>query len=184
MARQKPVYVIDIIRDVVTATNTAVIAELQAYNEFIQAINFVPGTEGEINEVLTIMAGQSSLDGKQWPLFGLIMSFPESKGAIVGIDGVEDLNIIIARRGNNTDKTPARYENNFKPVLYKIYLEFLNQLYLSGKFSISTPDNIPHTKIDFPYYNADKDVNVFNSYVDAIQIKIKLKILLAAVNRC
>lgn len=182
--RQKPIYVVDIIRDVVTATNTAVIAELQAYSPSITAINFVPGTEGEITDVLTLMNQQQSQKLTTWPLFALIMSFAEDKGRIVGMDGVEDLNIIIARRGNNTDKTPARYANNFKPVLYPIYLEFMNQLYLSGKFSINTPDNIPHTKIDFPYYNADKDVNVFNSYVDAIQIKIKLKILLAAVNRC
>jgi hypothetical protein len=32
--------------------------------------------------------------------------------------------------------------------------------------------------IIFPYYNADQDKNIFNSYVDAIQIKIKLKIKL------
>lgn len=176
--RPKPIYVIDIIRDVVTATNTAVIAELQTYNAFIQGINFIPGTEGEINEVLTIMSQQTSLDGKQWPLFALLMSFPENKATSVGIDGTEDLNIIIARRGNNTDKTPARYTNNFKPVLYPIYLEFLNQLYLDKRFDTQIAENIPHTKIDYPYYNADKESNVFNSYVDAIQIKIKLKILL------
>lgn len=179
--RPKAVYVIDLIQQIVADTNTAVIAELQAYNTYIQGINFQAGTEGEINEVLTIKSQQALLDGQQWPLFALLMSFAEDKGKTVGIDGVEDLNIIIARRGNSTDRTPARYTNNFKPVLYPIYLEFLNQLYLSPVFSVSTPDNIPHTKIDFPYYNADKDVNVFNSYVDAIQIKIKLKILL---NKC
>lgn len=184
--RPRPIYVVDLIREVVTATNTAVISELQAYNAFIQAINFIPGTDQEINEILTTMSQQSGSDGKQWPLFALLMSFPENKAQSagndkngVGMDGIVDLNILIARRGNNTDKTPARYTNNFKPVLYPIYLEFLNQLYLSPKFQTELPNNIPHVKIDFPYYNADKEANVFNSYVDAIQIKIKLKILLA-----
>lgn len=182
--RQKPVYVIDIIRDVVIATNTAVIAELQAYKPTITAINFIPGSEKEITNVLTLMSQQPSKDGLQWPLIALMVPFLEDKGRIVGVDGVEDLNIIIANVNLPEFRTPERMENNFKPVLYPIYLEFMNQLYLSGKFDVSTPDNIPHTKIDFPLYSPDKDVNVFNSYVDAIQIKIKLKILLSAVNRC
>jgi len=178
MSRPIAVYVVDLIRDIVTATNTAVIAELKAAKPFIQAINFIPGTEAEINEVLTMMSQQFSQDGKQWPLFALLMSFGESKAPLVGIDGTADLNILIAMGSNNTDKTPARYDNTFRPVLYPIYLEFLNQLYFSPKFDTELPDHIQHTKIDFPYYSADKDVNVFNSYVDAIQIKIKLKIRL------
>jgi hypothetical protein len=177
--RPRAIFVVDIIRDIVAKTNTAVIAELQAFNSFIQGINFVPGTEGEINEVLTIMSQQSGSDGKQWPLFGLIMSFPENKAQTMGTDNTVELNLIIARRGNNTDKTPARYDNNFRPVLYPIYLEFLNQIAMDKRFMTKGVDNMPHTKIDFPYYDADKGVNIFNSYVDAIQIKIKLKILLA-----
>jgi hypothetical protein len=183
--RPKPVYVVDLIRDVVTATQTAVLPELQAYNAFIQQINFIPGTVDEIYEVLTTMSQQASADGKQWPLFALLMSIPEKKAELsgdvkhgIGLDNTVELNILIARRGNNTDKTPARYTNNFKPVLYPIYLEFLNQLFLSTHFITELPNNIPHTKIDFPYYDADKGVNVFNSYVDAIQLKIKLKIRL------
>lgn len=182
--RQKAIYVVDLIKQVVTDTNTAVIAELKAYNALIQAINFVPGTEGEINEVLTLMSQQGSTDGKQWPLFALLFSFREQHGQIVGVDNTADLNIIIARRGNNTDKTPARYNNNFRPVLYPIYLEFLNQLYLSPVFITNTPDYIPHEKWDFPYYNAERDTNVFNSYVDAIQVKIKLKINVQAAWKC
>lgn len=179
--RPKSVYVVDLIEDVVNATNTAVIAELQAAKPTIQAINFMPGTEGEITDRLTLMSQQFTQDGKQWPLFALIMSFPENKSPYVGFDGIEELNIVIANVTKNEYKTPERYVNNFKPVLYPIYLEFLNQLYLDARFQTELPENIPHTKIDFPYYNSDKEVNVFNSYVDAIQIKIKLKILLPFV---
>jgi len=174
--RPKPIYVVDMIRDLVTATKDAVIGELAGYG--VQTINFVPGTPEEINEVLVLMSKQSDKEYKRYPLFALIMSFPEEKGRQVGVDGVEDLNILIARRSNNTDKTPARYENNFKPVLYPVYLEFLNQLYLSPKFITETPELIPHTKIDWPYYDGEKQENAFGDFVDAIQIKIKLKLLL------
>lgn len=177
--RSRPIYVIDLIRDLVTATNTAVIAELQAVYPTIQAINFIPGTEGEINEVLTVMSQQASKDGKQWPLFGLLFSFPIDRNTQVGIDGDADVNLLIARRGNNTDLTPARYDNNFKPVLYPIAMEFLNQVYLSPKFNMPPPEMMSYRWVDYPYYDTEKGENVFNSFVDAIQIKIKLKILLA-----
>jgi hypothetical protein len=180
--RPKQIVVIDLIRETVEAANTAVIAELQAYDEYIHKVNFVPGTPGEIEEVLTLMSQQGDpVEYERYPLFALLMSFPENHGLILGQDNTVELNILIARRSNNTDKTPDRYENNFKPVLYPVYLEWLNQLFLSPKFAVETPDNIPHTKIDWPYYNGEKDTNAFGDFVDAIQVKIKLKIL---INKC
>lgn len=176
--RPKPIYYVDLIGETVAATNTAVIAELQTYDSFITQINYQYGSYDEICDTLDKMSQDQTKQYSRYPLFAVIMSFPEQKYQAIGMDGLPELNIIIARRSNPTDKTPARYENNFKPVLYPVYLEWLNQLYLSGKFSIELPDNIPHTKIDYPYYDTDKGENRFNDYVDAIQIKIKLKILL------
>jgi hypothetical protein len=185
--RPVPVYVVDLIQDVVTATNTAVIEELKAVNPLFTAINFIPGTLDEITDVLTVMSQQPADNQNitQWPLFALLMSFPEKKAQPgqgvklgIGIDNTADLNIVIATVSNPTDRTPARMTNNIKPILFPIYLEFLNQLYYSTKFDTELPNNIPHEMIIFPYYNADQDKNIFNSYVDAIQIKIKLKIKL------
>jgi hypothetical protein len=56
--RPVPVYVVDLIQDVVTATNTAVIEELKAVNPLFTAINFIPGTLDEITDVLTVMSQQ------------------------------------------------------------------------------------------------------------------------------
>jgi len=176
--RPKAVFVVDIIRDIVAATNSAVINELKSHDPIIEQLNFVPGTPLEIEEVLTLMSQNPNAEYKRYPLFALIMSFPEDRGRQVGVDGIEDLTLLIARRSNNEDKTPARYCNNFKPVLYPIYLEFLNQLYLDPRTITETPENIPHQKIDYPYYDAEKGANAFGDYVDAIQIKIKLKLLL------
>jgi hypothetical protein len=176
--RPKPIYVVDVIEKTVDATNTAVIDELKNFDPMIEQINYQYGSYDEICSTLDQMSKQSDKQYKRYPLFAVIMSFPEDKGRQVGVDGVEDLNIIIARRSNPTDKTPARYCNNFKPVLYPVYLEWLNQIYLSGKFIVETPENIPHQKIDWPYYDTEKGENRFNDYVDAIQIKIKLKLLL------
>ena len=176
--RPKPIYVVDLIGETVTATNAAVIVELQAYDPMITQVNYQYGSYDEICDTLDKMSQQSDLQYKRYPLFAVIMSFPEQKYQTVGYDDLPELNIIIARRSNPTDKTPARYANNFKPVLYPVYLEWLNQLYLSPKFQTEVAHNIPHTKIDYPYYDTDKGENRFNDYVDAIQIKIKLKLLL------
>lgn len=174
--RPKPIYVVDIMGDIVSKVNTAVIAELQAFDSMITKVNYEYGTYEEITKVLTLMSQQTDLQYQRYPLWALIMSFPEQHGQQVGIDGLEELNIIIARRSNNTDRTPARYEKNFKPVLYPVYLETLNQIDLDKRFLTQGVSMMPHTKIDYPYYNADDKANAFGDYVDAIQIKIKLKI--------
>lgn len=176
--RPKAIYYVDLIGETVAATNTAVIAELQAHDPMIEQVNYQYGSYDEICDTLDKMSQQSDMQYKRYPLFAVIMSFPEQRYQEVGFDGLLELNIIIARRSDGTDKTPARYTNNFKPVLYPVYLEWLNQLYLDGRFNIELPNNIPHIKIDYPYYDTEKGENRFNDFVDAIQIKIKLKVLL------
>lgn len=175
--RPKAIYIVDLIGETVAATNTAVIAELKVADPMITQVNYQYGSYDEICDTLDKMT-QGDQQFMRYPLFAVIMSFPEQKYQTIGFDDVPELNIIIARRSDGVDKTPARYTKNFKPVLYPVYLEWLNQLYLSPKFQTEQADNIPHTKIDYPYYDTEKGENRFNDYVDAIQIKIKLKILL------
>lgn len=177
--RSKPIIVVDLIREVVEKTNTAVIAELQAFDLFIFGINYQPGTLKEINETLTQMSEQPSQELKRYPLFALLTGFSEQKGRQIGVDGLEDLEIIIGRRSKNaTDKTPKRYDDNFRPVLYPIYLEFLNQIDLDRRFLTKGVDLIQHSKIDWPYYNGGNDANPFGDWIDVIILKLQVKILL------
>jgi hypothetical protein len=175
--RPNPLYVYKIIGEIVAATNTAVIAELKAYDSFIEKINYQPGTILEINETLVQMSQQSDLQYQRYPLFALLFSFKEDRNKTLGIGEETELTIIIARRSDKIDKVPARYDNNFIPVLYPVYLEFLNQLSLDGRFmTTGIPTEIPHTKTDYPYYDGGDNNNPFDDSVDAILLKIKLKI--------
>ena len=176
--RQQPMFVHELIGEVVAKTAIAVMPELTAYSQYITDINYQPGTFTEITKILTTMSKQPSKEYRRYPLFALIFSFNEDKGKVIGFDNEADLTLIIARRTEKAIGTLARYEQNFKPVLYPIYLEFLNQLWLDPRFSTNQPELIPHVKTDFPYYDGGNDKNPFNDCVDAIQIKIKLKILL------
>jgi len=175
--RPKQIIVWQLVRDVVAKTNMAVIAELQAYDNLIAQVNFQPGTIMEINETLQQMTGGTEAYSR-YPLFAMLFSFDESKGQTIGQDCTVDCKFVIARRANAIDKVPARYDNNFIPVLYPVYLEFLNQLYLDQRFDTQSPDNIPHIKTDFPYFDTgETDKDPLSDTVDAIQIKIKLRIL-------
>ena len=175
--RPKQVIVWKLIQEVVAKTNTAVIAELKAFDPIIEQVNFQPGTILEINDTLNHMA-QGDAQYKRYPLFALLFSFNEDKYKTVGFDNEADLRILIARRALKEDKVPERYAKNFEPVLYPVYLEFLNQLYFDPRFETGLPDNIPHSKMDFPYYDTGDNADPLSDCVDAIQIKIKLKILL------
>jgi len=178
--RQKSVNVIDIIRDIVTKTEAAVLAELQLANSLIQAVNFVPGTPIEMTDVLDTMAKQPSLEMKTFPLFGLFIPIIENKGTEIGIDGVEGIKICIAMTSNPTIRTPERMTKNFKPILYPIYYEFLNQLSLDKRLLKTDNNGFKHRKIDWPYYDPESNKNAFNNFVDAIEIKdLELKIKLS-----
>jgi len=178
--RNKPVYVIDIIRDVVAATQTKVLAELQEANPLIQSLNFIPGTPLEITDVLDVMAKQPTLETKTFPLVGLFIPITENKGEAIGIDGIDRLRICIAMTSNATIRTPERYTKNFKPILYPIYYEFLNQLDLDKRILKTDSNGFRHRKIDWPYYNPEGEKNAFNNFVDAIEIKdLELKIKLS-----
>jgi len=75
--------------------------------------------------------------------------------------------------------TPDRYNINFYPVLYPIYSELLNQIDLDIRTLTQGKDLIPHTKIDWPYWDAGKETNPFNDRLDVVEIKnMKLKLLL------
>lgn len=170
---KQPVYVIDILREVVAKTQTVLLSNLQADNpnRSIVNINFVPGTPLEITDVLDVMGMQPTGDPKRFPLVGVFVPIREGKGRQIGIDGIEGIRMCIAMVSNHTDRTPDRYVKNFKPILYPIYYEFLNQLSLDKRIMNTGANSFKHTKIDWPYYNPDQEKNAFNEYVDAIEIR-------------
>lgn len=171
--RQKPVYVIDILREVVAKTEAKVLAEIiaAAPNRGIVNLNFVPGTPLEITDVLDVMGKQPTGDPKRYPLIGVFLPIREGKGQRIGIEGIDSLRICIAMVSDATIRTPERYEKNFKPILYPIYYEFLNQLSLDKRIMSTGSNGFKHTKIDWPYYDPEKQANAFNEFVDAIEIR-------------
>lgn len=165
--RPDPVFVVDIIGDAVTATNTVIIEQLKAANVNIQAINYMFGPPLEINEILASMS--QSQQFKKYPLVALYQPFDEGKGDLTGIDGKNRLRIIIAMPSLATDIAKDRYTKNFRPILYPLYAELMYQLSVSKAIAATTWEKIPHKKRDWPYWDNDGK-NPLIDFVDIIEI--------------
>lgn len=179
----KPVYIPDIIGENVARVQTKLLAAFQVLDPTIIGINYQYGPYKEVFGNLVQMTKTNDTSVKKYPLVWLVLPLFERMGNEIGVYGVEPIRIIIARWGNATDKTPTRYEKNFKKFLYPIYMELLNQFSLDKRLLKTDSNGFKHTKIDWPYWGGDNpapDVNVLSDFVDAIEIKdLELKIKLS-----
>lgn len=154
------IVVTDIFQDVVARTAIALTRDL--YFEY--------GHETEISRIIQSKDRSITMQDKKFPVIWLVMDFVERFDELGEVE-LPDLNIIIATQTRIDDSTRERYEKNFKQVLYPIYVEFLNQMTISGYFGGT---NYPHDKIDRPLWDGAENrglSNIFSSPIDAIQIR-------------
>ena len=132
----------------------------------------------EIANTLTEWSKNPNQKFEQFPLIILFQDFEERKGTHQGENSVVSLNMVICCNTDKHYKSNERYEKTFKTVLYPLYDLFIEALTNSGYFA-QTDDLIPHTKIDRVYYgNQANTANLFNDFIDAIEIKdLELTIL-------
>lgn len=171
------------IRDVVAATNTALLPTLKIADPNIIGINY---QFGPFLEIRTTLAGWTKVDvtsQQKYPLVALVYPFTEThSGKDPGIDSTTQVRLIIARISNPTDKTATRYEKNFVPILLPIYEELLNQFDSDGRFNVTSPETMDFKKTDYPFYGGEttedlQKANQFLDFVDAVELKINLTIL-------
>lgn len=176
---QKPIYIPDIIGQNVVRVQNKLLTGFQAIDPTIVGINYQVGPYKEVFNNIVQMTKSNVTSAKKYPLVWLVLPVYERMRDL-DVYTVAPLRIIIARWGNKTDKTPTRYDKNFRPFLYPIYLELLHQFYLDKRTIARTPTDFNHTKVDWPYWGGDQpttDENLLSDYVDAIEIKdLELKI--------
>ena len=109
---------------------------------------------------------------QKYPLIALIMDFPEQVS-----DGMAHytLHVVLLHLTNANFTIEDRYEQVFRPVLYPLYLKFMEQLRKVGKFHWTGDQQFPpHTKIDRPYwgkvYDQGNAAYIFNDRLDALEI--------------
>lgn len=164
---------VDIFGDIVTATSAKVTPLLKVVKPEVLAVNYLYGMPLEIVKVLT----QYVDTPQKYPLIALFMPIQEINGTDIGIAETGNLRFVIAGFSQQNWRTSERYANNFKPILYPILDEFLNQMFLDRRLFIADVGQIDYTKKDWPFWDDAKDKNPFNDILDVIEINFtKLKI--------
>jgi hypothetical protein len=168
--------VVDVIGDVVSATS-AEVSKRYGFNVFYQY-----GHIREISQTLQSYSATSEYRAKKYPAVFLLQDFAERMGAKGGEVSVRLMLLIVAASGSGY-RSQERYTKVFKPVLYPIYGELMQQI---GKDSrIRTPYGVaPHEKIDRPFlsnalveYTTKGEALLFNDCLDAVELRaLELKI--------
>ena len=158
-----PRYIVDEIGDVVQAVSDAMTGF---------TVTYMYGNGLEIVDNCKRMAQVAASAETRFPLVALIQDFKET----VNDRGQRecDLNLIIANITDKRYRADERYQHSFKPYLYPIYTELLNQLSKSGAFVIADANRIPHDKYDRVFCGAQEvygEVNPFSDAIDAIEIE-------------
>lgn len=165
--------VVDVIGEVVAKVNTKLLPSLQA--KYPNGINYQYGT---VEEVVTLLANWSggTYDAKKYPLFWLLVNFPEDETGTIGMDKDVQLTIIIATvNSDQSMSTKDRYETNFNPTLLPIYDEFIWQLRYTKEFYLANSTRPKHRKVIEAYWGREgilgrDNKNIFTDKVDAILI--------------
>ena len=180
-----PIFVDELIADAVTKTSTTLLTQLQAVNPDIKGVYLKHGHPLEIINELQAMSKATDKKGQRYPLIALFRDFPEERGVDALVYSVPTLNIFIIAPTNPNYFTDDRKAKNFKPILYPILIEFLNQLRISGKFQGGSKGFYTYTQIDHYFWGRESiygaKANIFEDWIDCIELKnFKLPIELNA----
>lgn len=178
----KPIFVVDQISSVVEKVSLKLTNQLKEIDSKITGVHYQHGHPLEIVTTLTQLGQGTTSKTDRFPLVALFQDFPEDK-AQNGLGYYADvtLHLIIAMGTDQNYKAAQRYEKNFKPFLYPIYFEFLNQLRLSKFYELIGGDEYPHQKIDRLFYGKEglygNTANIANDRLDCIEIRdLKLRV--------
>lgn len=131
----------------------------------------------EILKILTQKDNSVNNKDSKYPLIWLVMDFPEKYGpSIAGYCALPKVDILIAMPTLPDISTAERITKNFTPRLYPIYEKLLDKIAVSGLFKEQSARELVHEKIDRPYWGlqdvlGNGDSNLFNDFIDAIQIR-------------
>lgn len=183
MVQTKPVFIVDEIGAIVNSVSAELTAQFKLIEPTIEGVHYLHGHPLEIIETLKQRDKSEAFTFKKYPLVALFQDFNEtysvSPDSYFASNEV-NLHIIIAKATSPDYKAPERYDKNFKPFLYPIYMSLKQKLFESGKFLIAAPELISHTKTDRLYWGRQglygNEGNIFDDWLDIIELtNLKLK---------
>lgn len=165
--------VVDLIREVVKRVSDNLTPQLQALDSRITGVHYLHGHPIEILETLAQKDKSNKFRFDKYPLIALFEDIEENNaGNYLNSSG--GLNIIIARATRPEYKADVRREKNFKPFLYPLFENFMQEYKRMEGLSL-LPAHISYRKIDRLYWGRSglyrNSANIGNDFIDAIEIQ-------------
>lgn len=141
----------------------------------LSVLNYQYGYVEELNETLAQWEKDPAKYQVKFPLVWLAEPFDTNASGSNDYDQAE-LTLFIMNSTTAEYKAKDRMEVNFKPVIYPIYEELLNQICLSNAFTEMDPAKVQHRRTNRYYFGENKQ-SVLNDKVDCMKIgQLKLSI--------
>lgn len=175
----KRLYIVDIMRDLVTAVSAELTPKLQLMDSLLQAVNYQYGHPAEILETLKQRDESQSLRYRKYPLVALFTDIEETKG-VKGVYSNADITLMVVHHTRPDYKADERLEKSFKPVIHPIVDALLKGIANSPYFLDGDPDLIERIETDRFYLGrqgaAGGEANLANDYLDGTELKMKLRV--------
>lgn len=167
---QRTVYVVDIMKDVVTAVSAAI-----GY-----VVHYEYGPLDEIVHKLVQMSKQPSSTYPKYPLVALVTDIREECGRDKNIYSDATMRLLIVNKTKQSAFAEDRTTNNFKLVIHPVWEEVQRQIRKCHKFDIDHNYNMEYTKYD--RYNWGRSQSFVDmgqgsaDFIDATDITITLPV--------
>ncbi len=143
-------------------------------------VSFDYGHYDAVNKNLLNKEGSITLKNAKYPLIWMITPFEQKtdrrQDHYCELSG---LDFLILTNTSMEESIETRVEKYFKPVLWPVIERFKSEISDSGLFQVLSVDAIPYDyQKDWHYQSGlSGKGNLFNDYIDAVQIKgIRLKV--------
>lgn len=166
--------IVEEVKKIVQNVSDVLTPKFKNLDQYIEAVHYLHGHPLEVAQTLSERT-KAGFSFKKYPLIALLQDFPERHGIKEGFEMEVNLHLLICKSTQPTYKAEKRYEVNFKPFLYPIYDELLNQIHKSKVFVTDSVETISHTKIDRLYWGTEgamsNKANIFLDHLDIIEVK-------------
>lgn len=132
-------------------------------------INFQVGTLREITETLNEWGKSDKFRYKKFPIVCLITPYSTTKPAAAELENVR-FTLFIACATEATDRRLDRQAKTFTPILQPISNAVTKEI-IAAPCCMTYEGDVRFQEIEHDYWAKEQDANVFNEYVDAIELR-------------
>lgn len=134
----------------------------------LPVLNYQHGYIEELNQTLTQWEQSPQFVDLKFPLVWVAEPY-EPNRRDGNFYGEEDVDVFIINSSQKEWKAKDRMQNNFKPVIYPIYRQLLEEIVFSPVFPYLASEQIPHKPIN-RYFFGEAQQSVLNDVVDAMKV--------------